>query len=307
VSFAPSGRQFEISRGEQRATVVEVGGGIREYAVGDRDVLEPYPLGAMCDGAHGAPLIPWPNRVADGRYSYDGGDFQLALTEPPRRNAIHGLLRWRPWEALEQDPDRVTVQARLLPMSGYPFALDLRITYELGEAGLTVSTSATNLGERPCPYGAGQHPYLSPGSGRVDRCTLALPAATRIVTDERMIPTGRTPVQETPFDFREPRPIGDLTLDVALTDLARDGDGLARARLTGADGHSVELWADAHYEFLEVFTGDTLAPERRRGGLGVEPMTCAPNAFQSGEGLLRLQPGETITTRWGVGLIDAAA
>lgn len=307
MSFAPSGRQFEISRGEQRATIVEVGGGIREYAVGDRPVLEPYPLEAMCDGAHGAPLIPWPNRVADGRYSFDGSDFQLALTEPPRQNAIHGLMRWRPWEALEHGPDRVTVQARLLPMSGYPFALDLTITYELGDTGLTASTSATNLGERPCPYGTGQHPYLSPGSGTVDQCILRLPAATRIVTDERMVPTGRTSVDDTPFDFREPRPIGEQALDVALTDLARDGDGLARAQLTGPDGRCVELWADAHYEFLEVFTGDTLAPERRRSGLAVEPMTCAPNAFQSGDGLLRLEPQETITTRWGVRLIDTPA
>src|ERR1700722_6242111 len=129
MSLAPSGRQFEISRGEQRATVVEVGGGIREYAVGDRDVLEPYPLEAMCDGAHGAPLIPRPNRVADGRYSFGGSDLQLALPEPPRRNAIHGLMRWRPWEALEQGLDRVTLRARLLPMSGFPFHLDLPITY----------------------------------------------------------------------------------------------------------------------------------------------------------------------------------
>ena len=70
----------------------------------------------------------------------------------------------------------------------------------------------------------------------------------------------------------------------------------------GVDGHRVELWVDESYPILEVYTGDTLAPERRRRGLGTEPMTCPPNAFQTGEGLSRLEPGQTLTTTWGVRL-----
>ena len=66
----PSGQQFQIVHGDQRVTIVEVGGGIREYVAAERPVLDPYPLAEMCDGAHGAPLIPWPNRLADGRYSF---------------------------------------------------------------------------------------------------------------------------------------------------------------------------------------------------------------------------------------------
>src|SRR5436189_463564 len=116
----PSGVQFEIAYGEQRATIVEVGGGVRAYEVGGRSVLDPYPIEAMCDGAHGAPLIPWPNRLADGRYRFDGVDHQVALTEPEKRNAIHGLLRWRPWRAAERERSRVAMQATLHPMQGYP-------------------------------------------------------------------------------------------------------------------------------------------------------------------------------------------
>ena len=86
--------------------IVEVGGGIREYTRRRAPVLEPLSAGAMCDGAHGAPLIPWPNRLADGRYSFDGSEHQLPLDEPERNNAIHGLLRWRPWSALEHERER---------------------------------------------------------------------------------------------------------------------------------------------------------------------------------------------------------
>jgi len=305
MSIPPSGRQFEITHGEQRATIVEVGGGVREYAVGERDVLDPYPLEAICDGAHGAPLIPWPNRLADGRYTFDGVEHQVSLSEPTRRNAIHGFMRWRAWQPLEREPSRVVMGARLLPLTGYPFALELQVAYELDDGGLTVTTNAHNIGGRACPYGAGQHPYLSPGGGGIDDCTLELPAATRILTDaERQLPSGREPVEDTAFDFRRARTIGETAIDFAFTDLSRESSAAARAtaRLAAPDGGCVELWVDERYPFLEVFTGDGLAPARRRRGLAVEPMTCAPNAFQSGDGLLRLEPGESFSCCWGVRL-----
>jgi aldose 1-epimerase len=304
MTTPPSGQQFELRHGEQVACVVEVGGGIREYTSAGRPVLESYALDSMCDGGHGAPLIPWPNRIADGRYSFDGQEQQLALDEPARGNAIHGLLRWRPWSASERADTSVVMQARLLPLAGYPFALEVRIRYELSDDGLEVATSAHNIGETACPYGAGQHPYLSPGAGAVDECTLELPAATRLLVDERhQVPVGREPVPGTRFDFRTARALGADQLDDAFTDLARDGDGRATARLGCPDGRSVELWADGHHSVLQAYTGDTLAPERRRRAVAVEPMTCPANAFVSGEGLLRLEPGQTITTIWGVRLL----
>jgi aldose 1-epimerase len=301
---APSGEQFQIVHGEQRATIVEVGGGIREYEVAGRPVLDSYPLDAICDGGHGTPLIPWPNRLKDGLYSFDGADYRVALTEPAKQNAIHGFLRWWPWRAIERGPDRVVMGVPLHPHPGYPFTLDIRVQYALGDDGLTVTTTATNLGEQACPYGMGQHPYLSPGHGTIDACTLELPADTRIlVDDQRSLPVGSEPVEGSAFDFRHARPLGELSLDTPFTDLRRDSSGLARSRLTAPDGTCVELWMDERYGFLEVFTGDGLAPSRRRRGLAVEPMTCAPNAFQSGDGLVRLEPGESISGRWGARLV----
>ncbi len=300
---APSGRQLEIRHGAQRATIVEVGGGVREYMVGDRPVLDPYPADAMCDGAHGSPLIPWPNRLADGAYRFDGLEHQVALTEPGKHNAIHGFLRWRSWQAVEHEVSRVVMGTVIYPLMGYPFTLDVRVAYELGDDGLSVATTATNLGEDACPYGAGQHPYLSPGAGRIDDCTLVLDAATLILTDnERQLPKGRQPVEGTRYDFRAGRLLGDQKIDAPFTDLARDDLSRAWARLVAPDGTRVELWVDAHYPVIEIYTGDTLSPARKRLGMGTEPMTCPPNAFQSGEDLIRLEPGDAVTTTWGVRL-----
>jgi aldose 1-epimerase len=274
ASIPPSGRQYEIRHGEQVAAVVEVGGGVREYRVGERAVLDPYPLHAMCDGAHGCPLVPWPNRLADGRYRFDGVDYQVAITEPDKGNAIHGFLRWRCWNAVRAEPNRVTMAARLHPLTGYPFLLDVEVDYRLDDDG-----------------------------GVIDDAVLTFTAGSRIVTDPtRQLPTGVEPVAGGRFDFSEPRRIGDLRIDFAFTDLARDEAGLAWVRLQGPDGRRGELWVDRTYPIVELYTGDTLSPDRRRLGLGAEPMTCPPNAFQSGQGVHRIEPGGAITTRWGARL-----
>ncbi|MFG1791066.1 aldose 1-epimerase family protein [Nocardia sp. NPDC049149] len=303
MSLPPSGQQFSIAHGALRAVVVEVGGGIREFRVGERDVLEPYAVGAMSDGGRGAALIPWPNRLADGTYRFDGVEHQLPVTEPAQHTAIHGLLRWRPWRATDLRQDEVTMRTTLHPRKGFPFYLDIAIRYALSDAGLTVTTTATNLGDTAAPYGCGHHPYLSPGDGPIDAATLQFDAATLIVTDpDRQLPIGTEPVAGSAFDFGTPRRLGELTIDHPFTDLSRDTDGRAWVRLRGADEATAELWLDDSYPVLQLFTGDTLAPEHRRTGLAAEPMTCPPNAFRSGDHLIRLTPGGSVTAQWGARL-----
>jgi aldose 1-epimerase len=308
LPIAPSGEQYELAAGDYRAVVVEVGGGIRSLRCVQRDVLQPYPLDAMCDAAHGAPLIPWPNRLADGRYSFDGVQYQLALTEPDKHNAIHGLLRWRTWDVLVRSADRVVVGTRLYPMQGYPFTLDVAIDYRLSAAGLTVRTTATNAGTDPCPYGCGQHPYLSPGEVDIDDCTLEIAAHTRIVTSrQRQLPIGTEPVEGTAYDFRQRRRLGDLRIDYAFTDLTRDGDERTWVRLDAPDGMTAQLWVDPSYPIIELFTADNLSNGRRRRGLGVEPMTCPPDAFRTGERVIRLDPGQTVSSEWGAQLVPGGS
>ncbi|HEY7859711.1 MAG TPA: aldose 1-epimerase family protein [Candidatus Nanopelagicales bacterium] len=299
----PSGEQYEIRHGAQTATIVEVGAGVRSYTVDDRPVLQSYPRDAMCDGAHGTPLVPWPNRIGGGRYNFDGTEYQLPLTEVDKQNAIHGLLRWTPWRLLDHTPAGVVLGVRLHPSPGYPFILDVTVDYRVGPDGLRVRTTACNVGAVACPYGAGQHPYLSPGSGLIDECTLQFGANTRICTDaDRQLPTGTQAVRGTVFDFHSPRMIGDLSVDFAFTGLQRDARGRSWVRLAGPDRRTAAFWVDESYSFIELYTADTLAPNRRRRGLGTEPMTCPPNAFQSGEHVIRLAPGASTTATWGAQL-----
>jgi len=297
---APSGEQIELSHGDQRAVVVEVGGGLRSYSVGGRDVLDAYRPDEMCSSGRGQVLAPWPNRLSNGTYEFDGRTHQLPLTEPEAGNAIHGLVRWVVWRVAEREQHRVVVEHALHPQPGYPFALTLRIEYVLADPGLRVTTTATNVGAERCPFGTGAHPYVSLGTETVDPLFLQVPARTVLESDEHGIPTGTRPVEGSEFDFRQARAIGRTVLDHGFTDLGRDDDGIARVVLEDPDaGDQLTLWLDERYRYLMLYTGDA-RPDVARRSLAVEPMTCPPNAFSTGDDVIVLEPGESVSADWGI-------
>jgi aldose 1-epimerase len=298
----PSGQQFVLTSGDQRATVTEVGAGLRAYTVADREVIDGYHEDEMCSVGRGQLLLPWPNRIEDGQYEFAGMVHQTPLTEPSRHNALHGLTRWVNWTAVEHAPDRVLMSLVLHPQEGYPFALRLLADYRLSTDGLTMRTMATNVGIHAAPYGAGHHPYLTVGT-LIDETLLKLPALMRLEANDRLIPTGRLlPTKGTAFDFLELRPIGSLHMDTAFATLVPDADGLIRVQLEApGGGPALTLWMEPVYRFVMVYTPDTIPQvSRRRRSLAIEPMTCAPNAFRSRDGLVVLQPGESWTGSWGI-------
>jgi aldose 1-epimerase len=291
---------FEIEAGDQRAVVDGVGGGLCSYCAGGRDLVDGYTPGERSTSGRGQVLIPWPNRLEDGAYEFDGRRHQLALTEPERGNAIHGLVRDAVWTLGEREPHRVVLEHRLEPQPGYPFTLALAVEYSLSESGLRVQTTATNSGPDACPFGSGQHPYLTLGTGTVDPLILSAPGQTVLIEDERRIPRGRQPVEGTEYDFVRPRAIAGTRLDDAFTDLKRGEDGRARVELRDPGSRAgLTLWLDEAYRYVQLFTGDSL-PDVSRRSLAVEPMTCPPNAFRTGEDLLRLEPGQSHTSTWGI-------
>jgi aldose 1-epimerase len=300
VVIRPSGEQIEIAAGDQQAVVVEVGGGLRSYSAGGRQLVDGYGADEMSSSGRGQVLIPWPNRLQDGSYEFDGRHHQLALNEPEHQNAIHGLVRWTAWTTSERDPHRVVMEQVLYPQPGYPFSVRLRIAYALSDGGLQVRTTATNVGTDPCPYGSGAHPYLTLGTATIDGLILRVPARTVLRSDERGLPIGTEAVENTEYDFRQPRQIGSTRLDHAFTDLDRDKDGVARVELRDLDhGTRVSLWVDESYPYLMLFSGDFL-PDVGRRSLAVEPMTCPPNAFRTRNALVRLKPGASFTGTWGI-------
>jgi aldose 1-epimerase len=300
--FLPSGGQFHIGRGRQRAVITEVGATLRSYSVAGREFLDTFAVDQMSDAARGQVLIPWPNRINHGRYTFEGMLEQLPLSEPGNDNAIHGLVRWLNWRLIKHSANAVSMSLILHPQDGYTFVLKLRIVYALSDKALTVRTTATNVGTTDLPFGAGNHPYLMVGTPFINTDTLRLPARRYFLTNSRLIPTGTKSVAGTPFDFRTPRVIGDVVMDTGFTDLIPDPDGFTRVTLSAPGGTPrVTVFMDSTHQFIQAYTGDTLPqPSRRRRGIAIEPYTCATNAFNNGLGLRVLHPGDSFTNLWGI-------
>jgi aldose 1-epimerase len=297
----PSGEQHRIRQGAMEAVVTEVGATLRSFTVEGSDVVDGFAAEEISSAGRGQILAPWPNRLRDGRFSRYGFDAQAALDEPARGNAIHGLVRWLPWRLVSADDAAVELGCVLHPQPGYPWRLGLRVRYELSGEGLGVTLTAENRSDGPAPFGAGFHPYVTLG-GRIDDALLTIPAARRWSSDDRGLPTTDEPVADTETDFSSPRAIGSTRLDTAFSDLDRGDDGRARVVVESADGSDrVTVWAGRGFDYLMIYTGDTLEPVlRRRRGIAIEPMTCPANALATGAGVIRLQPGGSWSGSWGI-------
>lgn len=295
--MAFSGRQFPIAAGEHAATIVEVGAGLRSYTVGGADVTCSYGEDELAPKGCGATLVPWPNRIRGGTYTFEGARQQLALTEPEAGNAIHGLGRWARWTKVRHETDRVTLRLDVVPQTGYPFQVRVETTFALHpHDGLRVTVTARNSGPTRAPFGAGAHPYLSTRGHQLDDVTLQVPARERLVVDDAQVPIGARSVAKSPHDLRRGKRLRSLRLDDGFTGLVTtEGRGRAEVRTTSG---GARLWFDATFEFLQVFTREDLTPGRH--GVAIEPMTCAPDAFNSGAGLIVLQPRELWSGSWGI-------
>ncbi|QEV99078.1 aldose 1-epimerase family protein [Microbacterium caowuchunii] len=308
AGVALSGTQHLLRAGRYEACIASVGASLRSLTFDGRDLVVPFAPDEVRPAFRGVTLAPWPNRVVDGRYVFDGVEQRLALTEPERGHALHGLAAWLDYEAIDKGPDHVTVRADIQAQTGYPWRVRIETRYELDAQGLTQTVRATNEADTAAPFGTGPHPYLVAGESALDEWTLELPASQVLhVTEDRLAPTALRAVDADDaarFDFRAARRIGAVELDHAFTDLARGEDGHASVRLTDASGSGVEMCWDVACGWVQVHTADL--PDGRpgtRAGLAVEPMTCAPDAFNAARypfdtGLLTVEPGATVEASW---------
>ncbi|RBY92615.1 aldose 1-epimerase family protein [Blastococcus sp. TF02A-30] len=290
----PEPTEVQLTAGDAVLAVDLRGAALRRLRVGGWELLDGYPAGGVAPGWRGAVLLPWPNRIRDGRWTWEGEELQLDVQSAAEPHAIHGLLSWQPWAVLSATDDAATLSTTVAPHPGYPFRLAAAVDHALAPDRLTTTLRVRNDGDRPAPFGAGVHPYLSLGAtedGGIGDAELSLPARTELVLDGGM-PTG----ERAPFDGAVGR-IGDRALDTPLTDLVRDDDGWARVRVRGAAGE-LELALDEAWPWLQVYSGDALPPGQHRRSLAVEPMTCPPNALADGVDLVVLEPGETWAGTW---------
>ena len=350
---------IDLASGEYRARVSRRGGALKALTWRGRAlVLDPGDGEAARDelgGARGCAgdfLAPWPNRVADGAFVFGGQLHQLELTEPANHNANHGFVRVRDWEwvkaagragtatpgassATASTPGNtsttestcLTLELQMGPEPGWPWPLEYRATWALdAKDGLVGEFSATNRGDRDCPFGFGWHPYLSAQGAALDDCRVRLPAVSCLPLDARNLPAGVEVDAAEVLSAVLPaggQGAGGVGGDAALAKREFAARGLwldhafragaeasFEACLTGPDGAGVRLWAGSWARWIQVYTADPGGPYGAEAGfpgvgraIAVEPMTCPPDMLRSGVGMRVLRPGARACFRFGVAAI----
>jgi len=276
---------------------------VREYKVGDRDVFVPFSLNQAAPVYNAAVLAPWPNRLGDGSYTFEGFHGQLPVNEIDRLTALHGMVCWVYWDKVAQTPDSVTLRYDLPPQRGWPYQLRFEVQYRLTDDGLNVEFTATNIGDKTAPYGVGFHPWLSSGGANLDDCAVRLDAKQHVIADKRLLPAGIEPVKGD-YDLLQAKSLKGLDLDDAWIDPIYDQDGKSWAILACPDGFAPAIWLERPLNTWQVCSANHIH-NYERFGLAAEPMTCAADAFNTGDSLIRLAPGEHHTVRWGAQLQKA--
>ena len=275
-----SGREIVLQAGDHEARIVTVGAGLASLRYRGHELIVSHAVNECPPGYLGKVLMPWPNRVAGGSYSWEGSSYDLPVDEPDFRTALHGFVAFQEWEIAEADSSSVLLRTLIAARYSYPWTLLAHARYSLdAHAGLTVELSATNIGEGTAPYGVGFHPYLA--------VELENPASVIYEADASMIPVAAHDVASFGLDFRSPAIIGTSQLDHAFAGLP-EGTWAVTLR-DPSSGVGVSLSSDARW--LQVYSADYID----RVGVAVEPMSCPPNAFNSGTDVIALNAGETHT------------
>jgi aldose 1-epimerase len=295
-------RHLDLGRGDVSAVVCTTGAALVRLAVGGRIVVDGMAAagegGCRLEQYRGSVLAPWPGRVAGAVYEQAGVRRTLPVNDPGTGTAMHGLVAHRVWRVAAADASSARLEVELGADPGYPFAVTVAADYALSAGGVGVRIAATNRGVEPAPVGLGAHPYVT--AAPVDATVLHVPAGTVVALDERGLPGDGAPAGEAAAGFTAPRQVGAKVLDHAFTDLARDGDGWAAVRLSAPGGRPVTVGLGPTARWVGVFTSDTLAPPAQRAAIAVEPMTCPPDALNSGRDLAVLAPGGQLVLEWAI-------
>lgn len=310
MALSDQDTEITLSRDNLRLVVSPYGASLRGLSRQSGDGARQEIVTGYCGagnkvGGQGDVLIPFPGRVKEGRYTFEGQTHQMKKNDKEAPNAIHGFLRSLIWETENRSEEAVTFSTAFGPHDheGYPFALRSQVRYRVTATGMRCEFQIVNTGSGDAPVAAGFHPYFTVGTDTIDAATLEVPFASTLEYNADLVPTGQVlPVEGTPFDFRRPRNIDQTQFNTCYLNPAREGNAPLRVRLSDpATGRAVSVQLDPSFDYVVLYSGDPLPEAHRRRALAIEPMTCGSDAFNHPEwGLAVLAPNVALSGAWEV-------
>lgn len=245
-------------------------------------------------------LLPFPNRLDAGQYTWDGKTYEFPINDTQTNNALHGFATDKPMEITEikLENDQAMVHCMYQydgQLEAYPFPFNFSVVFRIAEpAAFEVSFKISNEGSVDMPVGMGWHPYFQL-SDKLDDMELHFFGAELVGLSERMIPTGKLYEYD---EFKTSKKIGATVLDNCFA-IENTTDSPFQVALKGEKG-TLHFWQETgpgKFNYIQLFT-----PPNRKA-LAIEPMTCNVNAFNNEDGLIRLKPAEEVEATFGFSLM----
>lgn len=287
---------YLIHAGKYKAVIRSTGGGLNSLTFENRNLIDPF-IDGEPHRYRGDLLTPWPNRIEDGKYNYRNHEYILEQNEYSRANALHGLVLEKEWNLLGHDEKSVAMSTSISQSESYPSDLVVDVSFTISTSGLTIKLQAKNVGDNSAPYGHSIHPYLvAEFDTKVDFWKLKMPAKEYMEVDPvRLLPAGIKNVRDE-FDFNMGRIIGPTFIDHAFViDKSNDNQSI---ELIAPTGSGVGMKYSGDLNWIQIHTADRENGADSRCCLAVEPMTCPPNAFNSGIDLINLKPNDSHASTW---------
>ena len=260
-----------------------LGGSIQELIIDDIDIIKGISLDESGISEYlakyqSAVLFPFPNRLEDGRYTFDGKSYEFPINNSETNNAIHGFLHDKAFEVAAISNNILKLQYNDRINKSFPFNYSFGLVYTLSRDQIKIQFSIENNGEHSLPFGLGWHPYFQLDT--IEGSTLQFSADKKYTTTERLLPNGFEEYNNSIIQ------IDKVSLDTAFN---------LTAPTVTLKTASYELRLQTPEDcYLQIYT----PPDRQ--SIAIEPMTCIANAFNNGIGLKTVLPGEKYT--WDINL-----
>lgn len=291
-----SGKTINLISDDYTATIVTMGGAIANLKYKGRHIVMPFQPHTIPIAHQGKILAPWPNRIADGRYTYNNQEYQLPITDVKTNCATHGLVAWKDWVIADMHTSFVELETYVSPIYGYPFLIKLSAHYEVIDGmGLKVDLKALNVGKEEAPFGIGMHPYITCEGLSIDECKLSMPFDECFSNNERKCPESRVKVEDLGFNFKEPSLVGTTEIDHCF--IAQNAPHVSTVQL---ESKKIQVYLKTSAPYIQLFTPAKL----NRRCLAVEPMSCPGNSFNNGIGLIRLKEQQYYSLNYLIGALE---
>ena len=285
------------------ATISTAGAALKQLTVGGKDLITITTGHELNPYADGLVMAPWANRIDGGKWTLDGQELQLEINEPSMNNAIHGLVSQTVFEIANRTESSLKLSALIQPTTGYPFKLEISVTYELTSDGIDVKHHAKNLSDKAAPFVVGAHPYLQISGTPTEKLEIKSSVRTVDLVNERRIPIGKQDISGSEFDITDWRELSTCDFDHGFSNLVRDSNGRAHHLLRSPSGEVLDIWQSAEMKYAFIFTPDFYtnnADQTPRTAIAIEPQTGPANAFNSKEDLIWIEPNQAFDASWGL-------